>query len=150
MAKYNDIQPNKLIHELSNELKNMNGFEAPEWAIYVKTGMNKERTPVKRDWWQTRIAAVLRSVANLGPIGVSKLRTKYGGKHRRGHKPAKFARGSGNIIRKVLQQLEKANLIQQTKIGVHKGRVITKQGALLLNKVAEKITNEKKSNSKEE
>lgn len=142
MVKYNDIQPNKLIDAIAKELKGKEGFEAPEWAIFVKTGMHKDRPPMKRDWWQTRVAAILRTVAKLGPIGVAKLRTKYGGKHRRGHKPARFAKGSGSIVRKALQQLEKANLIQQTTIGVHKGRTITKEGALFLNKIAENIKEE--------
>ena len=149
MVKYNDVQPNKLIYSLANELKSKEGFEAPKWSIFVKTGVHKERPPARTDWWQIRVAAILRSVAKLGPIGVAKLRTKYGGKHRRGYKPPKFEKGSGSIIRKALQQLEKANLIQQTKIGVHKGRIITKDGALLLNTVAEKILKENQ-NTKEE
>ncbi|MFT4304741.1 MAG: 30S ribosomal protein S19e [Candidatus Woesearchaeota archaeon] len=142
MAKYNDIQPNKLIYSLANELKNKEEFKAPSWTVFVKTGVNKDRPPINKDWWYIRVAAILRSVAKLGPIGVSKLRTKYGGKHRRGYKPPKFEKGSGSIIRKALQQLEKSKLIQQTNKGVHKGRIITKEGTLLLNSVANKISKE--------
>jgi small subunit ribosomal protein S19e len=50
------------------------------------------------------------------------LKRKYGGKKNRGHKPEKRFDGSGNIIRKILQQLEKAGLIEQKAIRVHKGR----------------------------
>jgi small subunit ribosomal protein S19e len=142
MVKYNDVHPNKLINKLAEELRKKENFQAPSWAVFVKTGVHKDRPPTNKDWWQIRVAAVLRSVAKLGPIGVSKLKVKYGGKHRRGHKPPKFAEGSGSIIRKALQQLEKANLIQQTKIGVHRGRIITKEGTLLLNSITNDILNE--------
>ena len=75
-------------------------------------------------------------MAKLGPVGVSKLTVKYGGKPNRGHKPGRFRRGSGSIARKILQQLEKAELVRQTSKGVHKGRVITKKAAEMLNSAA--------------
>ena len=90
-----------------------------------------------------RAAAVLRSVALLGPIGVSKLRTKYGGRKRRGHKPSRFRRGSGSVLRKVLQQLEKAELIKFVEKGVHKGRVVAPKGASLLDKTSIQILKSK-------
>ena len=90
-----------------------------------------------------RAAAVLRSVYMLGPIGVSKLRTKYGGKKRRGHKMSHFRKGSGNVIRKLLQQLEKAGLIKFVEKGVHKGRIITPKGMSILDKTAISISKSK-------
>ena len=135
----NDIDPSMLIIKAAEELKKK-GIKSPEWASFVKTGVHKERPPVNSDWWYHRMAAVLRSVAVLGPIGVSKLRTKYGGKQRRGHKPARFARGSGNILRKVLQQLEELNYVKQATVANHKGRIITREGKLFLNSVASEIT----------
>ena len=69
---------------------------------------------------------------------MSKLRTKFGGRKRRGHKPKHFYKGYGNIIRKILQGLEKAGLIKQTQKGVHKGKVITAKGnSFLLNCVSQ-------------
>jgi small subunit ribosomal protein S19e len=55
-------------------------IKAPEWAIFVKTGVHKERPPIQEDWWQIRAADVLRTIERMGPIGTQKLRTKYGGK----------------------------------------------------------------------
>jgi len=46
--------------------------------------------------------------------------------------------GSGNILRKVLQQLEKAELVKYKKEGIRKGRIITSKGESLLNKVVKK------------
>lgn len=138
MAKAFEVEPGKLISEVAEELKKEDEIKAPSWAPFVKTGRHKERPPVKADWWETRAAAVLRSVAKLGPVGVSKLTVKYGGKPNRGHKPGRFRRGSGSIARKALQQLEKAGLVKQTRKGVHRGRIITDKAADILNKAAAK------------
>ena len=139
----NDVYPNDLIEKTAEELKKIEPIKPPAWAGFVKTGVHKERAPVDRDWWYKRVAAVLRTVQILGPIGVSKLRAKYGGKQRRGHQPAIFKKGSGSIIRKVLQQLDKAGFTKFTEKGVHKGRIITKEGKLFLNKIAESLSKEK-------
>src|SRR4030043_643757 len=128
MASIYDVNPTELIEKSAFELKKISQVKPPQWASFVKTGMHKERPPIKEDWWYIRTAAILRSIYKQGPIGVSKLRTKYGGKKGRGHKPEHFYKGSGAIIRKICQQLESAELIKQTKIGVHKGRVVTPKG----------------------
>lgn len=134
----NDISANEIVKNASEALKEFEEVQPPEWAQFVKTGPHKERPPHDRDWWYMRAAAVLRSVSNLGPVGVSKLRTKYGGRKNRGVRPEKFVKASGNILRKVFQQLEQAKLIQQAKKGNHKGRVITPKGQALLAKASKK------------
>ncbi|MBT7903072.1 30S ribosomal protein S19e [Candidatus Woesearchaeota archaeon] len=141
-----DVPVNDLIEDVAKELQNMPEIEAPEWAPLVKTGMNRERPPVRKDWWYVRSAALLRSIRILGPVGVSKLRRKYGGVKNRGHKPERFYRASGNIIRKSLQQLEKAGLIKYVEKGVHKGRIITPKGVSMMDKLA--VTIHKNKNSK--
>jgi len=138
MATTFDVPVNKLIAEVAKELKDTS-IKPPEWAPIVKTGMHKERPPVDEDWWYVRCAAILRTVREKGPIGVEKLRTKYGGRKNRGHKPDKFFKGSGNIIRKVLQQLEKEGLIKKIEKSQHKGRIITGRGVSLLDQSATKI-----------
>lgn len=127
---------NAFIKALAEELKQVKEIEPPVWTPYVKTGAHKERPPVEKDWWYMRTAAILRSVYLLGPIGTSKLRTKYGGKKRRGYQPPEFRKGSGSIVRKCLQQLEKAGFIEKKAIGVHKGRSLTRKGNEFLKKAA--------------
>ena len=131
-----NVYPNDLIEKAAEELKKVDAIKPPVWASYVKTGTHKARAPVELDWWYMRAAAILRTIQLVGPIGVSKLRIKYGGKKRRGHKPPHFKKGSGSIIRKVLQQLEKAELIKFAEKGVHKGRIITPKGRAFLHKIA--------------
>ncbi len=136
------VDANQLIELLAKELHSIPQIKPPTWAPFVKTGAHKERPPARSDWWYVRTAAVLRTVARLGPVGTSKLRTKFGGKHSRGYKSERFARGSGSIIRKAMQQLEKAGLIKQAAKGVHKGRVITEKASAMLSTLALKAMKE--------
>ena len=139
------VDPNQFIDLLAKELQAIPDVKPPAWAAFVKTGMHKERTPARKDWWHVRAAAVLRTVARLGPVGTSKLRTKFGGKQSRGYKSERFAPGSGSVIRKALQQLEKAGLIKQAAKGVHKGRIITKKASVMMESIALKVTKESKA-----
>ena len=139
MATIYDVPVNDLLAEVAKELKAQGLVKEPEWAPFVKTGMDKERPPQQEDWWYMRCAAVLRRVRVLGPVGTSKLRTKFGGKKNRGHKPGQFYKASGSIIRKVLQQLQAAGLIEMKEKGVHKGRKITAKGMSLMDKAASKL-----------
>ena len=147
MPTINDVPVNDLIEQVAKDLEEFDIICPPEWASYVKTGIHKERPPVRDDWWHVRCAAVLRSVRKLQCVGVGKLRTKYGGRQRRGHKTERFAKGSGNILRKVLQQLEKAGLVKQAEKGTHKGRVITPKGISILDKAAVKLYKSAKKQS---
>lgn len=131
-----EVDPQLLVKKASEELKKQ--YKMPEWAVYVKTGVGKERPPEDRDWWYMRMAAILRNVYIRGPVGVSRLKTVYGGLHRRGHKPAHFAKGSGKVIRTILQDLEKGGLIQKQD-KPKKGRVISKEGQKFLDNVAKSV-----------
>ncbi len=136
------VNPNELINRAAEELKKQNLVKPTEWSKFVKTGAHKERLPDNPDWWYHRSAAVLRNIARLGPIGTQKLRTRYGGKKDRGHKPSIFARSSGSIIRKILQQLEASGLVKQAEKGNHKGRILTAKGTSFLDKIAIQIVKE--------
>jgi small subunit ribosomal protein S19e len=124
--------PKKVIENLAKELKQI--IKQPEWTPYVKTGMHKERPPLDKDWFFMRAASVMRAVAMKGPVGVSKLRNKYGGRKNRGVNTEHFYKGSGSIIRKALQELDKVGLTTQAEKGVHKGRVLTPKGQKMLAK----------------
>ena len=139
------VNPEKLVKRAAEELKAQKIVLPEPWSVFVKTGHHKERTPDQEDWWYFRSASVLRTVARLGPIGTQKLRTKYGGRKNRGHKPEHFYPASGSVIRSILQQLETAGLLQQTQKGVHKGRVLTPKGTSFLDKIAMQLMKESKS-----
>ena len=126
----------KLIEKVAVYFKENKVIEPPPWAMFVKTGVHKERPPQDPDWWYVRAAAIMRKLYLRGPLGVSRLRKLYGGRHRRGQRPPKFARGSGAIIRRILQQLEEAGLVEKQD---RRGRVLTKAGRELLEEAAKAV-----------
>ncbi len=150
MATVQDVPADKLIFKAAKELEVNAEFNAPEWAKFVKTGVSKQRPPMRKDWWHTREAAVLRTVYLEGPIGTNALRTKYGGKKNMGYAPEETKKGSGSIARKMLQQLEKAGLVKKESKGVHKGRAITPAGKKFLDKIATEIAGKKSNLGKAE
>ncbi len=140
MASIYDADIQQSIEKLSISLKPI--IKSPEWAKLVKTSSGKARLPARDDWYQVRAAAILITVYKRGPIGVQKLRVKYGSNQRRGHKPNRFQIASGKIIRTILQQLQQAELVSDKKEGIHKGRVITAKGKSLVDKNAVLVKNE--------
>jgi len=128
----------QVIDDLAKKLKDIKEIVAPDWSNFVKTSTARERPPVEDDWWYSRAASIMRKLYILGPIGTNKLRRKYGGRKNRGHKPEKYYKGSGKIIRVILKQLETAGLAEQKEKGVHKGRILTKKGQSLLNTAGKK------------
>jgi small subunit ribosomal protein S19e len=127
-----DIPPDALIKRLGEELKKKPEIAPPAWAPFVKTGVNKELPPEDPDWWYIRAGAVLRRVYRDGPVGVQRLRSVYGGSKNRGSRPNKFRKGSGAILRKVLQQLEAAGLVEKSKTG----RNISPAGRAFVDSIA--------------
>lgn len=130
-----DVPADSLISAVSKELKENDKINEPSWAQFVKTGVHKERRPENPDWWYVRTAALLRRVYVDGPVGLSRLQTKYGGNKDRGTNPEKFRKGSGSIIRTALQQLEEAGYVQKTP----EGRTVTPAGQSYLDNKATEI-----------
>ena len=133
-----DVSPQKLIEKLSEELKKNENIQPPEWSKYVKTGASAERPPQQSDWWFLRTAAILRKTYLNGPVGVERLRTAFGDRRRRGHKPPHHVKSGGKIIRLIFQQLEKAGYVQKVE-KPKKGRVVTPKGQKLLSKASKEI-----------
>jgi small subunit ribosomal protein S19e len=110
-------------------------MKRPAYMDFVKSGPSKERVPQDPDFWYIRSASVLRQVYLNGPVGVSKLRTRYGSRkehsvHRRHH-----MKSGGSIIRDAFQELERLNYVKNTK----EGRVITPAGRSFLDKVSKEL-----------
>ncbi|MBN1941014.1 MAG: 30S ribosomal protein S19e [Candidatus Diapherotrites archaeon] len=143
-----DVAPNKIVNATALELEKQ-GLKMPEWAVFVKTGSHRERTPTDTKWWYNRLASVLYRVYKDGPVGTQRLRTYYGGRKNRGVKPHAFRKAGGKIIRVCLQELEKQGLIKKNKSG---GRVISGRGASLLDKISKaalKLAEEEKAKTVE-
>ncbi len=137
MLTVHDADPEELIRAMAEQLEDeFEAIEQPEWAQYAKTGVDRERPPQQEDWWYIRSAAVLRKLYVDGPLGTQRLRTVYGGKQRRGHQTEHAAKGSGKVIRTVLQQLEAAGLVEDTD---GDGRAVTSDGQSFLDRHVKQV-----------
>lgn len=126
--------------KLAEALKKVPEFVEPEWAKFVKSSPSKERPIDDEDFWYKRSASVLRNIYKTGSVGVQRLRTKYGSKKNRGFKPEAFVKGSGKIIRVILQQADAAGLteIQKPIRGVKSkkpGRILTDKGKKFMEEI---------------
>nr|HDO81412.1 30S ribosomal protein S19e [Candidatus Bathyarchaeota archaeon] len=138
MVSAYDVPAWDLIREVAKILKEeYPSVSPPPGYQFWKTGVHKEVPPEQADWWYIRCASILRKLYVHGPVGVSRLRTAYGGRKRRGVRPEHFAKGSGSIIRRALQQLEEAGLVEKVE---KEGRRITNKGRSLLDRTAYKIS----------
>lgn len=122
--------------KLANILKNMPEFKQPEWSYFVKSSVSKQRPPRDPDFWYKRAASILRQVYTHNVVGVNRLKTRYGGRKKRGVRPEHFAKASGKMIRVILQQSEKAGLLEKfNESGKRAGRRLTQAGKDLLEGV---------------
>lgn len=134
MTTVYDVKAEPLIKETAKELEEE--FDSPEWTQFVKTGVHKERPPQQDNWYHIRAAAVLRKIYMDGPLGVSRLRTIYGGNKNNGHGPEHNEKASGKVIRTALQNLEEAGLLEEEE---GEGRKITEKGQSFLDQKADDI-----------
>lgn len=140
------VPPDLFIKRLAMYIKeNIKTVTPPDWAIFAKTASFKERVPDNPDeWWYIRAASLLRKLYINGTIGIEKTRVIYGGRKRRGTRPEKFVKAPGHANRLILQQLEKAGLVQKIK---NKGRTLSPKGRSLLDRLALEIFKELADNN---
>ena len=136
MTHPNDVPPSVLLPRLATELRNRGAVDPPPWAMFVKTGVHKERAPIQTDWWYLRSASVLRKVYLEGHVGIQRLSAEYGGKKDRGSAPYHARNGSRSVLREIVHQLEKSGLLQPYKT---KGRRVSPEGAKLLDSVSREV-----------
>ncbi|RLF28700.1 MAG: 30S ribosomal protein S19e [Thermoplasmata archaeon] len=136
MTTVYDVPAKDLIDAVTKKLQSEKAIVPPEWSSFVRTGIPRENPPMEKNWWYTRCASILRKIYINNGIGVERLRSEYGGKRDRGSKPYHARSGSGAIVRKALQQLEKAGLVMKIR---GKGRVLTPKGRSFLDNTAYEV-----------
>jgi len=135
MVSAHDVPSNKLITALAEQMKEVPAVQEPDWARWVKTGSHAERPPANSDWWFTRAASLMRKLYLHGPVGLSDLERAYGGTKALYYNPKHHRDAGGSNIRKILKQLEQAELVAKTP----KGRVLSPKGRAMLDKVSKDI-----------
>jgi small subunit ribosomal protein S19e len=82
--------------------------------------------PQDIDWYYVRAASVARHVYLRKTVGVGRLRKVHGSAKNRGTRPSKHVDASGSVDRKIMQSLEKIQVLEQDE--EKGGRRITQQG----------------------
>lgn len=126
-----EIDSAKLIEKAAMKLK-ADKVAKPEYISYVKSGAGKERVPQSEDFWYVRCASILRQTYKEGPVGVNRLRTRYGNRVNHSVTRHHHARAGGSIIKDAFDALERIGYLEKTK----SGRKITSKGRSFLDKIA--------------
>lgn len=129
------IEAGKYNAMLAEAIKKSGYFQKPTWVDFVKTSCHKQRPNIDPDFWYKRAASILRQIYIREIIGVERLRTRYGGRLKRGSKPEEFRKAGGKIIRTILQQAEAAGLIEKVKTKRKSGRKLTEKGKSFMESV---------------
>jgi small subunit ribosomal protein S19e len=139
MPTPHNVPAQQFITQLTKYIKdNIDAVQPPPWAPMVKTSSTAQRQPENPEWWYTRAASILRKIYLYEPIGTQHLRADYGGRTGKKVSREHVRKGAGTNIRKIMQQLETAGLIEKTP----KGRTITKEGRKTLDRLAAQIQEE--------
>jgi small subunit ribosomal protein S19e len=139
MTTVYDVPSKDLIDAVAKKLQSDSNISIPDENIFSRTGVDKENPPTEKDWWYTRCASILRKIYINNIIGVEHLKAEYGGRRDRGSKPYKARSGSGTIVRRAIQQLEKAGYVTKIK---GKGRTLTSKGRSFLDNASNEVMKE--------
>ena len=110
--------------------------------------------PYDPDWLYIRAASCAYQLYMRGKVGISALRTHYGGKQRYGSRPPHQRQSAGKIIRYCLKQLEETGLVGQVKYQSDDGseqtggKTLTQKGTTDMDRIASQIVKEKRKSKK--
>lgn len=130
-----DVNPNKLIHAVAQELEKEEKVSPPGFIRFVKSGSHAELAPVQKNFWYIRCASILRQAYVRNKVSLGGLKVHYGGAQKNVVHTAHHRDAGGAIIRNAFQQLEKAGLLLKEK----DGRILSPQGRKFLDKVSAKL-----------
>ena len=133
-----DVSAQDFIKAYANHLKKSGTLELPKWVDLVKTGKHRELAPHNPDWYYVRAASVARQIYLRNGTGVGGLAHHYGGASKSGTCRSHHTTAAHGLIRTILQQLEKLNLVEAHPSG---GRKITAKGRKELDLVASAVLN---------
>ncbi|KAL0229959.1 hypothetical protein PCE1_003523 [Barthelona sp. PCE] len=135
MPGLKQVTADQFIQACGLHLKNANILELPTEITYIKSAPGRELGPQDPDWFFKRAAAILRRVYIQPGIGLGGFAKYFGAKARNGHARNHGALAARGVIRRIIQNFEKAGLIEQST----KGRVLSSEGRRVCDTVATNI-----------
>merc|ERR1712048_1018024 len=148
-----DVPAKDFIEAFARHLKKGNKIAIPDWAVYYKTGVQRDLAPYDPDWLYVRAASVAYQIYMRGRVGVNTLRKHYSTKKRAGTCTEHTRLSAGKVIRYCLQQLEEATLVARQEMEANNGgsyisgKVLTKKGTTDMDRIAAHIAKEAKKRS---
>merc|ERR1712070_446440 len=145
-----DVPAKDFIEAFARHLKKGNKIAIPDWAVYYKTGVQRDLAPYDPDWLYVRAASVAYQIYMRGRVGVNTLRKHYSTKQRNGTCTEHTRLSAGKVIRHCLQQLEAALLVTRLELESNAGstftggKVLTKKGTTDMDRIAAHIAKEAK------
>merc|ERR1712141_516316 len=133
MPGVKDVDQQKFVVALAAFFKKSGKMKPMNNNDIMKLASFKEMAPNDPDWFYVRAASMARHLYMREPCGVGAFTKIYGGPKDRGTKPSHFARGSGNVARKCLQQLEALKIVESHEDG---GRKLSSTGRRDLDRIA--------------
>eukprot|EP00759_Apiculatamorpha_spiralis_P007309 PhF_6_TR14306/c0_g1_i1/m.22975/K02966/RP-S19e, RPS19; small subunit ribosomal protein S19e len=134
-----DVDADQWIKGFAAHLKQQGQLDVPEFVDFAKTGISRVLSPQNPDWYYVKAAAVLRRVYLRPFTGIGGLRRVFAKTWGRS-RPQHLVLAAGGVTRKVLQSLEKLNLLTKSEDG---GRVITKSARRDCDRIAMKVLGRK-------
>jgi len=132
-----DVPSELFLERLAQELREtVDPLKPPPWAARAKTGVHAETPPLSDDWWYIRAASIMRKLYVHGPSGLSRLAAAYGGRLSKGPASERAWAGARSPIRKILQQLESAGLVEKEG---KEGRALTRKARAMMDQLASSI-----------
>ena len=96
MVTVYDVDARKFVERAAERLKEFEAIKPPEWMQFVKSGVGRQRAPAQANFWYLRCGSLLRKLYVQGNKGVSRLRTAYGSKKRKGVSRRHFAKAGSS------------------------------------------------------
>lgn len=112
-----DVNAHDFIRAYAQHLKRTGKLELPSWVDIVKTANFKELAPYDSDWYYIRAAAIARQVYLREGTGIGGLRKHFGGRNNIGVKRERFEKATSGVIRHILHNLEKMNIVEHMSGG---------------------------------
>ena len=113
MVTVKDVPADKFIKAYAEHLKKTQLITPMENLLLFKTRSCNELTPNDDDWFYTRAASLARKVYLRPGLGVGTMIHLYGKVKRCGRQRNKHGFASSKLIRYILQELSKANVLMR-------------------------------------